>query len=99
MSAPKAWSFTREGTAALVIAIVDTGVEGTHPDLSSKLVAGWNIYDNNSNTADVYGHGTNVAGTAAALSNNGTGVTSVCWFCSIMPIRVSALTVPRLIRT
>ena len=88
IQAPAAWSITT-GASNVVIAILDTGVDATHEDLMSKLVPGWNIYNNNSNTSDVGGHGTAVAGTAAAASNNGTGVASVCWGCMIMPIRVS----------
>jgi thermitase len=88
ISAPAAWSSTT-GSASVVIAIIDTGVNGTLPDLASKMVAGWNIYGNNSDTSDVYGHGTEVAGTAAAATNNGTGVAGVCWQCLIMPVRIS----------
>ena len=88
IAAPTAWSVTT-GSPAVVVAIVDSGVDGAHPDLASKMVPGWNIYDNNSNTADVAGHGTMVAGTAAAAGNNGTGVAGVCWNCYIMPVRIS----------
>ena len=88
IAGPTAWPIST-GSSSVTIAICDTGVEGTHPDLASKMVAGWNFYDNNSNTADVYGHGTAVAGTAAAASNNGVGVASVAWNCLIMPLRVS----------
>jgi thermitase len=88
IQAPEAWSITT-GSSNVVIAILDTGVDATHEDLASKLVPGWNFYNNNSNTSDVGGHGTAVAGTAAAASNNGVGVASVCWDCKIMPIRVS----------
>lgn len=88
ISAPTAWSNTT-GSASVVIAIIDTGVDGTHPDLASKMVAGWNIYGKNSDTSDVYGHGTEVAGTAAAETNNGLGVAGVCWQCPIMPVRIS----------
>jgi hypothetical protein len=90
VSAPDAWVVTT-GTSNITIAILDTGVETTHPDLAAKIVPGWNFYDNNSNTSDVVGHGTMVAGTAAASSNNGQGVASVAWGCSIMPIRISDL--------
>ena len=38
------------------------------------MVPGWNFYDNNSNTADVYGHGTAVAGRGRAAGNNAIGV-------------------------
>jgi subtilisin family serine protease len=85
---PTAWS-TTAGNSSVVIAILDTGVDGTHEDLASKMVAGWNVYDNNSDTRDVNGHGTLVAGTAAASSNNGMGVASVAWGCRIMPVRIS----------
>jgi len=88
ISAPAAWSSTT-GSSSVAIAIIDTGVDGTHPDLASKMVAGWNIYSNNSDTSDVYGHGTMVAGTAAAATNNGLGMAGVCWQCLIMPVRIS----------
>ena len=90
VGAPAAWS-TTTGDSSIIIAILDTGVDGTHPDLQSKMVPGWNIYNNNSDTRDVYQHGTVVAGTAAAASNNSQGVASIAWNCPIMPIRISAL--------
>lgn len=77
--------------AGITVAILDTGVDGTHPDLSSRMVAGWNVFDNNAITADVHGHGTKVAGTAAAAFNNSIGVAGVAGNAKIMPIRISAL--------
>ncbi|MBP6898506.1 MAG: S8 family serine peptidase [Burkholderiaceae bacterium] len=85
IQAPGAWDSTQG--RGVVIAILDSGVLPTHPDLVQ--VAGWNMVDNNANTADVYGHGTAVAGSAAALTNNGSGVAGVAGAASIMPIRVS----------
>ena len=85
---PSAWSMST-GDGSVVIAILDTGVDGTHPDLAANMVPGWNFYDNNANTSDPVGHGTWVAGTAAAIGNNGTGVASVAWGSKIMPIRIS----------
>lgn len=76
--------------AGVTVAILDTGVDGTHPDLLSRMVPGWNIYDNNANTADVYGHGTKVAGAAAAALNNSIGVAGVAGNAKIMPVRISA---------
>ena len=75
--------------AGVTIAILDTGVDASHPDLAGAMVAGWNVYDNNANTADVYGHGTKVAGAAAAMANNGQGVAGVAGGARIMPIRIS----------
>src|ERR1041384_6430937 len=88
IQAPAAWS-TTVGSSNVVIAILDTGVDTNHEDFAGKIVPGWNTYNNNSTTMDVAGHGTAVAGTAGAASNNGLGVASVCWSCRIMPIRVS----------
>ncbi len=73
----------------VTIAILDTGVLSTHPDLAANIVPGWNAFDNNSQTADVEGHGTETAGTAAAVLNNGTGVAGVAGGAKIMPIRVT----------
>jgi len=84
---PNAWA-TSTGSA-VVVAILDSGVDPSHPDLVSKLVAGWNAFDGNTDTRDVYGHGTKVAGAAAAATNNSTGVAAVAGGASIMPIRVS----------
>jgi subtilisin family serine protease len=73
----------------VVVAVIDTGVQLTHPDLYANLVAGWNAYDNNSNADDVYGHGTAVAGTIAAVGNNAIGVVGVAYGARIMPIRAT----------
>lgn len=87
LGAPTAWGIAKGD--GVVVAVLDSGVDGTHPDLKPKLVPGWNVRDNNSNTSDVYGHGTQVAGVVGAASNNSLGVTSIAWNTKIMPIRVS----------
>jgi thermitase len=87
INAPIAWN-TSVGSG-VVVAILDSGIDPTHPDLVGQLVPGWNFYDNNSNTADVYGHGTLVAGVVAALGNNGIGVAGVAWGAKLMPVRVT----------
>src|SRR5262245_32372396 len=89
IAGPSAWAMTT-GTSNVIIAILDTGCDPSHPDLMEKYVPGWNTYDNNSDTHDVYGHGTAVAGSAAASSNNSAGVASVAWGCKIMPVRISS---------
>ncbi|HUE38705.1 MAG TPA: S8 family serine peptidase, partial [Candidatus Binatia bacterium] len=88
INAPSAWDVST-GDAGVVIAILDSGIDSTHPDLAAKIVAGYNAYDNNSDTSDVGGHGTMVAGSAGAISNNGIGVASVAWQNPLMPIRVT----------
>jgi subtilisin family serine protease len=87
IGAPTAWD-TSIGQG-VTIAVLDSGVDAAHPDLAPQMVPGWNFYDNNSNTTDVYGHGTAVAGVAAAAGNNASGVTAVTWRSKVMPIRVT----------
>ena len=88
ISAPQAWDVTT-GSPGVVIGILDSGIDASHPDLASKLVPGWNFYDGNANTWDVTGHGTRVAGAAAAIGNNGVGVAGVALQSRIMPLRVT----------
>ena len=87
ISAPAAWD-TATG-AGVTVAILDGGVDAAHPDLAARIVPGWNYYDNNSNTSDVTGHGTKVAGVAAAAGNNALGVTGGAWNAKIMPMRIT----------
>jgi thermitase len=87
IGAPSAWdTSTGSGTP---IAILDTGVWPGHPDLAGKLLPGWNFYDNNSDTNDYNGHGTRVAGTTAAVGNNGIGVVGTAIGAAIVPYRIS----------
>ena len=75
---------------ATMIAILDTGIDASHPDLNEKLVPGWDFISNDSNPQDGFGHGTHVAGIAAAETNNGIGTAGVGFTAEvkIMPIKV-----------
>lgn len=90
VQAPTAWDSSLGN--GVIVAVLDSGVDPTHPDLVNKLVPGWNLYDNNADTRDVYGHGTKVAGVIGAETNNAVGVASVAAGASIMPVRVAAVT-------
>lgn len=77
IKAPFAWSYTT-GSAAISIAIVDTGVDRNNPELAGKLVSGESVLDGIvtpglAAAQDTDGHGTNVAGIAAANTNNALG--------------------------
>lgn len=71
------------------MAILDTGVDPYHPDLASKLLAGWNSASSNTDTTDINGHGTKVAGAAAAITDNSIGVAGVAGAARILPVRVT----------
>jgi subtilisin family serine protease len=93
IDAPQAWNI-QKGDSNVVIAVLDTGVENTHEDIAGKLLAGCNVLGNSTETScgsdvdDNNGHGTGVAGTAAANTNNSRGVAGICWNCSILPVKV-----------
>ena len=87
-----AWDRTRG--AGQVIAIIDTGVDLTHPDLAGNLwtgpggIHGADFVDGDSNPDDFNLHGTHVAGTAAAIADNIIGVAGVAPQAQIMAVRV-----------
>jgi thermitase len=87
ISAPSGWDITT-GSTSVPVAIIDSGVDPSHPDLYGKLMAGYNFLGNNTDTHDVLGHGTAVAGTAAAMTNSGLGVAGLAWANPIIPLVV-----------
>jgi len=87
IAGPTAWTLNT-GSPSVVVAVIDSGVYAHHPDLETKIVAGWSFVASNGDTSDVYGHGTAVAGTLGAATNNGIGVAGVSWGSLIMPLVV-----------
>ena len=87
VQAPQAWDVTT-GTS-INIAILDTGVDLDHPDLADKIVANVN-FSTSATADDLYGHGTHVAGIAAASTNNGIGVAGLGYSANIMNVKVLA---------
>ena len=85
---PAAWDVTT-GSEAVVIAVVDSGVDASHPDLAGAVDAGYDFVDEDHEASDENGHGTAVAGIAAGRADNGLGAAGVCWRCRIMPLRVT----------
>ncbi|MBI4881702.1 MAG: S8 family serine peptidase [Planctomycetes bacterium] len=94
VDAPEAWDFGR-GDPGLTIAVIDTGVELAHPDLTPNLVQGTDVLDDDSNPqAEDYlfglfteNHSTSVCGVASGAGNNGIGTSGAAQQCKIMPIR------------
>ncbi|HPT83447.1 MAG TPA: S8 family serine peptidase [Limnochordia bacterium] len=86
---PQAWSVTT-GDRRIRIAVVDSGVQPDHPDLAGRLdhEYGFNFVQNNRDFSDDSGHGTHVAGTIGALTDNGLGVAGVMWEVELLPIKV-----------
>jgi thermitase len=86
IAAPQGWAIST-GSADVTIAVLDTGVS-PHSDLAGRLVKGRDIINSDDDPADDHGHGTLVAGVAAATGNNAIGVAGVNWAAKIMPVKV-----------
>jgi subtilisin family serine protease len=83
---PEAW--TASTGADVVIAVLDTGVDTGHPDLQGRLVPGLDLVEPGTEPLDDNGHGTHVAGIAAAAPGNGTGIAGAAPDARVMPVRV-----------
>ncbi|TCL75287.1 serine protease [Hydrogenispora ethanolica] len=93
----RAWSI-QKGNPRVVVAVLDTGISTSHPDLASNLVSGYDFVDWDAVPSDNqyydndnrYSHGTHVAGIVSAVTNNAQGMAGVGWNVKIMPVRVLA---------
>ena len=105
MNLPAAWD-TEDGAAGgVTVAVIDTG-SVAHPDLQGALLSGYDFVSDPLNSADGDGydldptdlggdssyHGSHVAGTVAASTNNGGGVAGVSWGANVVSVRVLGVT-------
>jgi PKD repeat protein len=78
------------GDPDVVIAILDSGVDTSHPDL--RLTPGYDFGDDDDDPDDDSarpGHGTACAGVAAAVADNHLGIAGIAGGCSVMPLKVA----------
>jgi thermitase len=97
-----AWKI-QEGSKKVVVAVIDTGIDASHKDLSANIwkapsvgwaaakkdtgVFGWNFVNDKANPTDDHGHGTHVAGIIGAVANPKNGVSGVAHHVSIMAVK------------
>lgn len=81
------WAFSRG--SGITVAVIDTGVDLTHPDLAANLLPGYDFGDNDSSPQDQLGHGTRVAGVLAAVRNNQTGVSGLAPEARLLPLKIN----------
>jgi subtilisin family serine protease len=92
INAPTAWN-TVQGDG-VIVAVVDTGIDNTHPDIAANTILGLDFIGpscqspvQGTNPIDHFGHGTHVAGTIAAVGNNGIGIIGIAWHAQVMAIK------------
>jgi len=86
VKAAEAWDITH-GSSNICVAILDTGIDSSHPDLGAKVLAKKN-FSSSSTAEPVNDHGTHVAGIAAAITDNGVGVAGLGYNSSLMNVKV-----------
>jgi thermitase len=87
IQAPAAWNRTH-GSSGVLIAVLDSGINEAHPDLTGKVVARHDFTGSSAGTDDLVGHGTHVAGIAAASTNNAIGVAGVGYDSRLLNVKV-----------
>lgn len=92
MRAQQAWDLST-GSPDVIVAVTDDAIKIDHPDLVNKVIAGNDATNQNSTNpmpcgANDGNHGTHVAGTVGAQTNNGTGVASIGYNVSVMPVKI-----------
>ena len=87
IGAVRAWGASK-GSPDVMVAIVDSGVDATHPDLSGRVLGGYDYVEDDEDASDENGHGTHVAGIITASGDNDVGVAGLAWRTSILPVRV-----------
>lgn len=95
LNLPEAWDADGDGVAdrigdgTAIVALIDDAVDTRHPDLMANLLPGYDVADNDADVNPEWhgqSHGTLVAGTIAAVSDNGIGVASPAWNLKLLPI-------------
>jgi subtilisin family serine protease len=87
IGAESAWDITT-GNQGIIVAVLDTGLSLSHPELANSLVPGYDFVNEDSDPSDDNGHGTHVAGIIAGAMNNSLGTTGLAPSAKVMPVKV-----------
>jgi thermitase len=83
------WNEGITGSKTIRVAIIDTGIDYTHPDLKDNVDAsqGFNFVTNTQDALDDHNHGSHCSGTIGGVANNGQGITGVNWNVTMIPVK------------
>jgi thermitase len=87
INSPEAWNDS-SGSPSVLVAVLDTGVDATHPDLDGQLVPGYDFVNDDDTPSDDNGHGTAMTGIIAAKANNSIGIAGIAPASKVLPVKV-----------
>jgi subtilisin family serine protease len=87
LEAPLGWNIST-GISTTIIAILDSGLNPEHVEFTGRVLPGYDFINDDDAPLDDHGHGTHVAGIAAAALNNEQGAAGICPQCMILPVKV-----------
>jgi len=96
VDALRAWSLETGSSNIVTVALIDTGIDGTHPDLSGKLIGPSQFFDpgdppyapSPDAPTPACNHATRAAGVAAASTDNGIGIAGMSWGAKLISLKV-----------
>ena len=87
IDAVEGWQITR-GSSAIVVAVLDTGIEADHPEFQGRIVPGFDFVNNDNDPEADHPHGVVVSGILAANTDNSFSVAGIDHHVKILPVKV-----------
>lgn len=92
MDAVRGWEIEDGRKTSVIVAVIDSGIDPSHPDLQNRMTTGFDFVNLDGDPVDDHGHGTHVAGIIAAAPNNRRGIAGISWGASLMPLKACDFT-------
>jgi subtilisin family serine protease len=87
IDAVEGWQITR-GSSAIVVAVLDTGIDSDHPEFQGRILRGYDYVNNDDDPEDDHSHGTYVSGIIAANADNNFSIAGIDHNVQILPVKV-----------
>ncbi len=86
--APQGWDLLAPNVLPVTVALIDSGICASHPELENRVTDGWDFVEADATPNDAFGHGCGVAGVLASNVDNSFGIAGVAPHIRVMPLRV-----------
>jgi subtilisin family serine protease len=87
IDAVRAWNIA-QGDDGIVVAVLDSGIDYTHPELGPRALPGWDFVNEDPDPTFDHPHGVYVTGLLATVTDNASGLASADRHCRVLPVKV-----------